>query len=258
MPMRTEPTRTRRPSRGERLSRRPRVPYPRCPAPWSGSLRSHACCWLAYAPAAAAAGRAGTARALAAQMRWAGGAAGALAVDLDSGRTIYSLRAGTQRMPASVQKLYTSVTALRRLGASGRLSTGVLAETRAGCGGRRGRRPLPARRRRSHVRRARRGPPGAAGRRRGHRRGDGPRTRGRVRVRQPPRGAVVRLPADGRGRPALGADASTAAAPGAARRSGSAGPRASPPRRSPSSCATSASTCAGGPRPGPRRRTRRS
>ena len=88
-----------------------------------------ACLLLAaYAPAAAAAGRAGTARALAAQMRWAGGAAGALAVDLDSGRTIYSLRAGTQRMPASVQKLYTSVTALRRMGPSGRLSTDVLAE----------------------------------------------------------------------------------------------------------------------------------
>jgi D-alanyl-D-alanine carboxypeptidase len=55
----------------------------------------------AYAPAAAAAGRAGTARALAKQMRWAGGSAGALAVDLDSGRTLYSLRARTQRMPAS-------------------------------------------------------------------------------------------------------------------------------------------------------------
>ena len=82
----------------------------------------------AYAPAAAAAGRAGTARALAKQMRWAGGSAGALAVDLDSGRTLYSLRARTQRMPASVQKLYTSVTALRRLGPTGRLSTSVLAE----------------------------------------------------------------------------------------------------------------------------------
>ena len=82
----------------------------------------------AYAPAAAAAGRAGTARALAKQMRWAGGSAGALAVDIDSGRTLYSLRARTQRMPASVQKLYTSVTALRRLGPTGRLSTSVLAE----------------------------------------------------------------------------------------------------------------------------------
>jgi serine-type D-Ala-D-Ala carboxypeptidase/endopeptidase (penicillin-binding protein 4) len=90
-----------------------------------------ACLVLALcAPVAAAAGRADTARALGAQMRWAGASSGALAVDLDSGRTIYSLRADTQRMPASVQKLYTSVATLRRLGDSGRLSTGVLA-TRA-------------------------------------------------------------------------------------------------------------------------------
>jgi D-alanyl-D-alanine carboxypeptidase/D-alanyl-D-alanine-endopeptidase (penicillin-binding protein 4) len=80
------------------------------------------------APAAAAAGRAVTARALGAQMRQAGGYSGALAVDLDTGRTIYELRAGTPRMPASVQKLYTSVAALRRLGSSGRLRTSVLAE----------------------------------------------------------------------------------------------------------------------------------
>jgi D-alanyl-D-alanine carboxypeptidase/D-alanyl-D-alanine-endopeptidase (penicillin-binding protein 4) len=81
------------------------------------------------APPAAAAGRAETARSLAAQMRWAGASSGALAVDLDSGTTIYSLRAGTPRMPASVEKLYTSVATLRRLGAGGRLSTSVLAET---------------------------------------------------------------------------------------------------------------------------------
>ena len=89
-----------------------------------------ACLLLAVAvPAAAAAGRAGTARALAAQMRWAGPSSGALAVDLDSGATIYSLRAATRRMPASVQKLYTSVATLRRLGAGGRISTSVLAES---------------------------------------------------------------------------------------------------------------------------------
>jgi D-alanyl-D-alanine carboxypeptidase/D-alanyl-D-alanine-endopeptidase (penicillin-binding protein 4) len=87
-----------------------------------------ACLLLALlAPAAAAAGRAGTARALAAQMRSTGPAAGALAVDLDSGQTIYSRRANTQRMPASVQKLYTTVAVLRRLGPGGRLGTSVLA-----------------------------------------------------------------------------------------------------------------------------------
>ena len=80
------------------------------------------------APAAPAAGPAGTARALGAQMRWAGPSSGALAVDLDSGRTIYRLRERARRMPASVQKLYTSVGALRTLGATAQLSTSVLAE----------------------------------------------------------------------------------------------------------------------------------
>lgn len=88
-----------------------------------------ACLALALAPAAAsAAGRAATARALAAQMRHAGGASGAMAVDLDTGARIYGLRAGTPRMPASVEKLYTSATALRRMGASTRLPTEVLAD----------------------------------------------------------------------------------------------------------------------------------
>jgi len=82
-----------------------------------------------FAPPASAAGRTATARALAAQMRWAGAGSGALAVDLDSGRRIYSLRAYAPRMPASVQKLYTSATTLRRLGAAGRLTTSVLTRT---------------------------------------------------------------------------------------------------------------------------------
>jgi D-alanyl-D-alanine carboxypeptidase/D-alanyl-D-alanine-endopeptidase (penicillin-binding protein 4) len=87
-----------------------------------------ACLLLALVPAAAsAAGRAATARALAAQMRQAGGSSGALAVDLDTGARIYGLRAGTPRMPASVEKLFTSATALRRLGPSTRLQTEVLA-----------------------------------------------------------------------------------------------------------------------------------
>jgi len=77
---------------------------------------------------ASAAGPAGTAQALAAQMRHAGPSAGALAVDLDTGRQIYALRAGSPRMPASVEKLYTSATTLRRLGATARLETTLLAE----------------------------------------------------------------------------------------------------------------------------------
>ena len=93
-------------------------------------LAALACLLFVLLPTAAqAAGRAGTARALAAQMANAGPSSGALAVDLDSGRTIYKQRADTPRMPASVEKLYTSATLLDRLGASGRLTTTVYAET---------------------------------------------------------------------------------------------------------------------------------
>jgi D-alanyl-D-alanine carboxypeptidase/D-alanyl-D-alanine-endopeptidase (penicillin-binding protein 4) len=89
-----------------------------------------ACLLLLLLPAAAhAAGRAGTARVLAAQMAGAGPSSGAIAIDLDTGRTIYQRRADTPRMPASVEKLYTSATLLDRLGAGGRLTTTVYAET---------------------------------------------------------------------------------------------------------------------------------
>jgi serine-type D-Ala-D-Ala carboxypeptidase/endopeptidase (penicillin-binding protein 4) len=84
---------------------------------------------LALPAAASAAGKVGTVRALDAQMRHAGASAGALVVDLDSGAEIYARRAAVPRMPASVEKLYTSATTLRRLGAGGRLSTSVFAET---------------------------------------------------------------------------------------------------------------------------------
>jgi serine-type D-Ala-D-Ala carboxypeptidase/endopeptidase (penicillin-binding protein 4) len=78
---------------------------------------------------ATAAGRTGTVRALDAQMRYAGAGSGAVVVDLDVGREIYARRPAVPRMPASVQKLYTSATTLRRLGATGRLTTSVLAQT---------------------------------------------------------------------------------------------------------------------------------
>ena len=90
---------------------------------------------LLLAPAAAqAAGRAGTVKALSAQMRQAGAGSGAYVVDLQSGRKLYSIRAGTPRMPASVEKLYTSATALRRMGPAARLATEALAETAPAAG----------------------------------------------------------------------------------------------------------------------------
>jgi serine-type D-Ala-D-Ala carboxypeptidase/endopeptidase (penicillin-binding protein 4) len=83
---------------------------------------------LTLPAAASAAGRTGTVRALDSQMRLAGGGSGALVVDLDAGAELYARRADVPRMPASVEKLYTSATTLRRLGAGARLSTSVLAE----------------------------------------------------------------------------------------------------------------------------------
>jgi len=78
-------------------------------------------------PTALAAGPEATQRALARQMRFAGPGSGALALDLDSGTPIYAARADVPRIPASVEKLYTTATALRTLGADGRLVTQVAA-----------------------------------------------------------------------------------------------------------------------------------
>ena len=106
------------------------------------------------------------------------------------------LRAGgTPRMPASVQKLYTSATALRRFGASGRLTTTVLATAPPDAGGVVRGDLVPEGRRRPDVRHPRLQPARPAGRRRGDRRGHGPGDRRRVDVRRAPRRAVVRVPA---------------------------------------------------------------
>ena len=80
------------------------------------------------APAAQAAGPAQTKRILRQQMAKAGAYSGAYVVDLDSGRALYADDAGAARIPASVQKLYTSAAALQRFGAAGALSTSVLGD----------------------------------------------------------------------------------------------------------------------------------
>jgi D-alanyl-D-alanine carboxypeptidase/D-alanyl-D-alanine-endopeptidase (penicillin-binding protein 4) len=87
-------------------------------------------CLLVAVPAAPAlaGGPAATQRALAREMRWAGAGSGALAVDLDTGARLYARRADVPRVPASVEKLYTTATVLRRLGADGRLVTHVSAD----------------------------------------------------------------------------------------------------------------------------------
>jgi serine-type D-Ala-D-Ala carboxypeptidase/endopeptidase (penicillin-binding protein 4) len=78
------------------------------------------------APAAQAAGPAATARLLDRQMSRASG--GAYVVDLDTGAVLYSRAPDVPRIPASVNKLYTTSAALTRYGAEGQLTTEVLGD----------------------------------------------------------------------------------------------------------------------------------
>lgn len=54
-----------------------------------------------------------------------GGASSAYVLDLSTGAPLFSYAAGTGRMPASVEKLYTTSTALERFGATATLTTTV-------------------------------------------------------------------------------------------------------------------------------------
>jgi D-alanyl-D-alanine carboxypeptidase/D-alanyl-D-alanine-endopeptidase (penicillin-binding protein 4) len=59
-------------------------------------------------------------------MRQAGRFSGAYVVDLTANRTLYSKNANTTRLPASVEKLYTTTTVLQRFGPSATLTTSLL------------------------------------------------------------------------------------------------------------------------------------
>ncbi|MGZ4168366.1 MAG: D-alanyl-D-alanine carboxypeptidase/D-alanyl-D-alanine endopeptidase [Solirubrobacteraceae bacterium] len=61
-------------------------------------------------------------------MRQAGRFSGAYVVDLTANRTLYSRNAATGRLPASVEKLYTTTTALQRFGPGGILTTSLLGQ----------------------------------------------------------------------------------------------------------------------------------
>jgi D-alanyl-D-alanine carboxypeptidase/D-alanyl-D-alanine-endopeptidase (penicillin-binding protein 4) len=61
-------------------------------------------------------------------MRQAGRYSGAYVVDLTANRTLYSKNAATGRLPASVEKLYTTTTALQRFGPSATLTTSILGQ----------------------------------------------------------------------------------------------------------------------------------
>lgn len=64
-------------------------------------------------------------RALRRDVARAGGADGVLVIDRTTGQTLFSLNPAVQRLPASVEKLYTTTTALLRYGARTRLATDV-------------------------------------------------------------------------------------------------------------------------------------
>jgi serine-type D-Ala-D-Ala carboxypeptidase/endopeptidase (penicillin-binding protein 4) len=59
-------------------------------------------------------------------MRQAGSYSGAYVLDLNTGQTLYSRNANTGRLPASVEKLYTTTTALTRFGPNATLTTSIL------------------------------------------------------------------------------------------------------------------------------------
>ena len=80
-------------------------------------------CVLVAAPAAHAAALVGTKAQLKRAMRSAGPASGAVVTDLSTGADIFEWNADIARVPASVNKLYTTSTALIRFGAAGHLQT---------------------------------------------------------------------------------------------------------------------------------------
>src|SRR5450755_4443538 len=65
-------------------------------------------------------------RALTSGIRSAGRSSGASVVDLTTGQTLFSSAAVTGRLPASVEKVYTTSTALLRFGPNATLTTSVL------------------------------------------------------------------------------------------------------------------------------------
>jgi serine-type D-Ala-D-Ala carboxypeptidase/endopeptidase (penicillin-binding protein 4) len=90
----------------------------------------------ALLPAAAeAAGLAATRAKIASQMASAGRGSGAYAIDLDTGRRIYASRPDVARTPASVNKLFTTATALTLYGVDGHLTTHVLGDVGVDPGG---------------------------------------------------------------------------------------------------------------------------
>ncbi|HUR84940.1 MAG TPA: D-alanyl-D-alanine carboxypeptidase/D-alanyl-D-alanine-endopeptidase [Solirubrobacteraceae bacterium] len=86
---------------------------------------------LAGAAPAAAFGEADLQAKLSREMRLAGPATGAYVRDLDSGEELFALRENVARIPASVEKLYTTSSAMLRLGPSATIDTTVVTDALA-------------------------------------------------------------------------------------------------------------------------------
>ena len=93
------------------------------------------CALVAPSLASAAGSLAGLQADLTGQLTQAGSGSGAYVYDLTAKQTLFSERATTLRPPASVEKLYTAVTALERMGPSARLTTSVLGVGHPAAGG---------------------------------------------------------------------------------------------------------------------------
>ncbi len=86
---------------------------------------------LAVAAPASAFGEPDLQARIAREMRLAGPASGAYVRDLDSGEELFALRENVARIPASVEKLYVTASAMLRLGPSATIDTTVVADALA-------------------------------------------------------------------------------------------------------------------------------
>lgn len=73
---------------------------------------------------------------IASALRFAGGASGAWVADTDAGSQLFTSKPYLRRTPASVEKLFTSATALEQLGEDARFPTAVLTDGELAEGGR--------------------------------------------------------------------------------------------------------------------------
>lgn len=92
-------------------------------------------CLLVFAPAAQAITLPALQTKLTREMRLAGTFSGAYVRDLDTGQSIFARNADTARSPASVEKLYTTSTALLKLGPDATLPTVAVTSAAVDAGG---------------------------------------------------------------------------------------------------------------------------